>query len=118
MGMRRRHYCAKARLLLQTPPSPRRLDVNDVPGLHGDKEICCRLQITRLTATQGLARRRAVRCDGHFVHFGKVGGTKARRSSDDLIAFVVGSDGNGLDESSVAKLLAFFSREQNPINPS
>jgi hypothetical protein len=25
--------------------------------------------------------------DGHFVHFGKVGGTKAPRSSDDLIAF-------------------------------
>jgi hypothetical protein len=31
-----------------------------------------------------------------FVHFGEVGGTKAPRSSDDLIAFVVGSDGKRL----------------------
>lgn len=38
MGLPRRHYCAKARLLLQTPPSARRLDVNDVPGCMETKK--------------------------------------------------------------------------------
>ena len=37
--------------------------------------------------------------DGYFVHLGKVGGTEAPRSCDDLIAFAVGPNGDGLDES-------------------
>ena len=57
----------------------------------------------RLTATQELARRRAAQSGQVYVHSGKVGGTQVTRSSDDLIAFVVGSDGNGLDESLGAK---------------
>jgi hypothetical protein len=48
--------------------------------------------------------------DGYFVHFGKVGGTEAPRSCDDFIAFVVGSDGNGLDESLGAKAFGILFR--------
>ena len=38
MGLRRSHYGAKARLLLQTPSSARRLDVNDVSGCMETKK--------------------------------------------------------------------------------
>jgi len=41
--------------------------------------------------------------NGYFVHLGKVGGTEAPRSCDDLIAFTVGPNGDGLDESLVAE---------------
>jgi hypothetical protein len=37
--------------------------------------------------------------DGNFVHLGKVGGTEASRSCNDLIAVAVGPNCDGLDES-------------------
>src|ERR1700722_15194064 len=51
----------------------------------------------------GLLVRKLHDADGYLVHLGKVGGTEAPRSRDDLIAFAVGPNGNRLDESLATK---------------